>query len=111
MAITSNQTKASLKSSPKTASTQNQTSASAAAAAATSGPSISTSLANTRAILSTFDKYQKDRLAFVQSVADYAGRENNVEILQQAGVMALLKPLLNDPVPAIQQASAVALGR
>jgi hypothetical protein len=73
--------------------------------------SLTSSIANTRAILTVFEKYQKERLGFVQTIADFASREHNIEVLQTAGVMALLKPLLGDPVPAIQQAAAVALGR
>jgi hypothetical protein len=66
---------------------------------------------NQRAIFSTFEKYQKERLSFVQTIADYASKESNVEILQSTGVMYLLRPLLMDNVPAIQQAAALALGR
>lgn len=73
--------------------------------------SLSTSIANTKSILSIFEKYQKERLHFVQTVAEHASRETNVDVLQQAGAMGLLKPLLGDPVPAVQQAAAVALGR
>lgn len=69
------------------------------------------SIANTRAVLSVFEKYQKERLLFVQTVADLASRESNIEALQTAGVMSLLRPLLLDNVPAIQQAAALALGR
>lgn len=70
-----------------------------------------TTVASTRALLGVFEKYQKDRLLFVQTVADSASRENNIPALQSAGVVALLRPLLLDSVPAIQQASALALGR
>jgi hypothetical protein len=66
---------------------------------------------NTRAVLSVFEKYQKERLLFVQTIADLASRESNIEALQSAGVLALLRPLLLDSVSAIQQASALALGR
>ncbi|RKO86618.1 armadillo-type protein, partial [Blyttiomyces helicus] len=66
---------------------------------------------NTRAVLSVFEKYQKERLLFVQTVADLASRESNIDALQQAGVMSLLRPLLLDNIPAIQQAAALALGR
>jgi len=48
---------------------------------------------------------------FVQSVADLATRPQNVEALMNAGVMALLRPLLLDNVPSIQQSAALALGR
>ncbi|KAJ3018867.1 Sperm-associated antigen 6 [Thoreauomyces humboldtii] len=67
--------------------------------------------ANTRAVFAVFEKYQKERLMFVQTAADLASRESNIDALQSAGVMALLRPLLLDNVPAIQQAAALALGR
>ena len=38
-------------------------------------------------------------------------RPQNIEALQNAGVMALLRPLLLDTVPSIQQSAALALGR
>jgi hypothetical protein len=76
---------------------------------AQSGQSLS--MANTRSILTMFDKYQKDRLHFAQQVAEIAGRESNIQTLVDTGVLALLRPLLSDPVPSVQQAAAVALGR
>ena len=50
-------------------------------------------------------------MTFVQSVADLATRPQNIETLQNAGVMALLRPLLLDVVPSVQQTAALALGR
>ncbi|KAG5459412.1 MAG: hypothetical protein BJ554DRAFT_186, partial [Olpidium bornovanus] len=73
--------------------------------------SAASHLANSRAVLAVFEKYQKERLFFVQTIADHASRESNIEVLQSAGVMSLLRPLLLDNVPAIQQAAALALGR
>jgi len=64
-----------------------------------------------RLVLQVFEKYQKERVAFVTSVAEMATRPQNIEALQQAGVMALLRPLLLDNVPSIQQSAALALGR
>ena len=64
-----------------------------------------------RAISNILEKYQKERLQFVQNISDAAQRESNVEMLVQSGVMHLLKPLLNDPVPSIQQGAATAIGR
>ncbi|XP_012251743.2 sperm-associated antigen 6-like [Athalia rosae] len=64
-----------------------------------------------RIILQVFDEYQKARVSFVQTVADLASRAQNVESLENAGVLDLLRPLLSDIVPSIQQTSAVALGR
>lgn len=61
--------------------------------------------------MKVFEQYQKARLTFVQSVADLATRPQNIETLQNAGVMALLRPLLLDVVPSVQQTAALALGR
>jgi len=58
-----------------------------------------------------FEQYQKARSQFVQTVAELASRPQNIEILQNAGVMSLLRPLLLDTVPTIQQTAALALGR
>ncbi len=56
-------------------------------------------MASTRAVLQVFEKYQKDRVTFVQTVAELATRPQNIEPMQSAGVMALLRPLLLDNVP------------
>jgi hypothetical protein len=61
--------------------------------------------------LAPFEAYQKARVTFVQTVAELAQRPQNIEALQSAGVMALLRPLLLDNVPSIQQSAALALGR
>ena len=61
-----------------------------------------------KAVIQIFDRYQKERVLFVQSVADLATRPQNVEALMNAGVMALLRPLLLDNVPSIQQSAALA---
>ena len=62
-------------------------------------------------LLSTFERYQQARVAFVQAVAEAATRPANVDVMQNAGVMQLLRPLLLDNVPSIQQTAALALGR
>ena len=64
-----------------------------------------------RAISATFDTYQKARVQFVQTVAELANHAENIPALQSAGVMGLLRPLLLDNVPAIQQSAALALAR
>jgi 3-methyladenine DNA glycosylase AlkD len=64
-----------------------------------------------RAVLQVFANYQAARTTFVQTVAELAHRPQNIEALQNAGVMALLRPLLLDTVPSIQQSAALALGR
>lgn len=71
-------------------------------------------------------------MSFVQTISDLATRSQNIEILHNAGkefyccwrsdrslhlptcpagVMALLRPLLLDVVPGVQQTAALALGR
>ncbi|KAF4652621.1 Sperm-associated antigen 6 [Perkinsus olseni] len=64
-----------------------------------------------RAILQVFEEYQQSRVTFVQTVAELANRPQNIDTLQNAGVMALLRPLLLDNVASIQQSAALALGR
>lgn len=64
-----------------------------------------------RSVLQVFETYQKARIAFVQSVADLATNPKNIEVLQQAGIMALLRPLLLDSIPSVQHNAAQALGR
>ncbi|KAM6214255.1 sperm-associated antigen 6 isoform 2-T2 [Rhynchocyon petersi] len=64
-----------------------------------------------RQVLQVFEQYQKARIQFVQMVAELATRPQNMETLQNAGVMSLLRPLLLDVVPTIQQTAALALGR
>jgi len=64
-----------------------------------------------RAIHAHFQTYEKSRLVFAQTIADLAARDANIPILQTAGVIALLKPLLADTSPGTKQAAAVAIGR
>ena len=64
-----------------------------------------------REILRPFEEYQKARINFVQTIADLASKSKNIEALNAAGVMALLRPLLLDTVPSIQQSAALAIGR
>ncbi|XP_053198602.1 sperm-associated antigen 6 [Scomber japonicus] len=64
-----------------------------------------------RQIIQAFEQYQKSRMQFVQTVADLAARPQNIETLHNAGVMSMLRPLMLDVVPSIQQTAALALGR
>lgn len=64
-----------------------------------------------KAVLQPFEQYQKARVSFVQTVAELATRPQNIQALQSAGVMSLLRPLLLDNVPSISQSAALALGR
>ncbi|KAG5345979.1 SPAG6 protein, partial [Acromyrmex heyeri] len=58
-----------------------------------------------------FDQYQKARLLFVQSIADLASKSSNVDCLEAAGVIDLLRPLLVDTIPSIQHLAAIAIGK
>lgn len=58
-----------------------------------------------------FDRYQQQRLAFVQTVAELASRPGNIETLQSAGALDLLRPLLIDVSPEIQQTAALVVGK
>ncbi len=62
-------------------------------------------------VLQQFEEYQKARVKFAQAVAEAATRPQNIEVMNNAGVMQLLRPLLLDNVPSIQQTAALALGR
>ena len=62
-------------------------------------------------VLHCFEEYQKARISFVQTIAELSTHPQNVEALYSAGVMSLLKPLLLDVVPSIQQSAALAIGR
>jgi hypothetical protein len=55
-------------------------------------PAMSSSL------LQIFETYQKARVQFVQQVAEAATRPQNIDVMQNAGVMQLLRPLLLDNV-------------
>ncbi|XP_070565243.1 sperm-associated antigen 6 [Ptychodera flava] len=66
---------------------------------------------SSRQVLQVFEQYQKSRTQFVQTIAELSSRPQNIETLQNAGVMSLLRPLLLDIVPTIQQTAALALGR
>jgi 3-methyladenine DNA glycosylase AlkD len=58
-----------------------------------------------------FEAYQKARQLFVQTVADQAARGGATEALVGNHAVELLRPLLLDTVPSIQQTAALALGR
>jgi len=77
----------------------------------TKNNSLITQSYSQRSVMNVFEKYQHDRLTFVQAVADLASRETNIQALQSVDVITLLKPLLLDSVPGVQQAAALALGR
>lgn len=69
------------------------------------------SLNSHKAVAQVFESYQKARVTFVQSIAELAQSPKNIDALQKAGIMALLRPLLLDTVPSIQHNAAQALGK
>ena len=54
-------------------------------------------------VLLHFEEYQKARVKFVQAIAEAATRPQNIEVMNNAGVMQLLRPLLLDNVSSPQQ--------
>ena len=64
-----------------------------------------------RSILLPFQIYEQARATFAKSIADLAQRSENIMVLNSAGVMPLLRPLLIDPVQSIQTSAALAIGR
>jgi len=64
-----------------------------------------------RAVLSVFENYRIQRHTFAQTVADFSQRpEYAQQIIQQGGII-LLRNLLTDTSPAIQQNACLAVGR
>jgi hypothetical protein len=64
-----------------------------------------------RQIVTCFEDFQKARITFVQNVATFAERPQNIDALKESGVMFLLKPLITDPVPSVCLSASLALGR
>lgn len=65
-----------------------------------------------RTISQTFDRFNRERLIFVQSVAELSRQDSNVAPLTQADAPQLLSILLQDSTsPAIQCSAAIAIGR
>lgn len=65
----------------------------------------------TRQLATAFHRYERDRCAFVSSIAEAARIEGHAGPLNQLGAPALLLPLLDDPCPAVAHVAAAALGR
>jgi hypothetical protein len=61
-------------------------------------------------LLQIFEQYQKARVQFVQAVAEAATRPQNVDVMQNAGVMQLLRPLLLDNVSGAYRTHACCKG-
>uniref|UniRef100_A0A8C5GC82 Sperm associated antigen 6 n=1 Tax=Gouania willdenowi TaxID=441366 RepID=A0A8C5GC82_GOUWI len=64
-----------------------------------------------RQFIEAFDHYQRSKLHFVQIVADMSIKPRNIKILQEAGVISQLRPLVYEMVPSIQHNVVLALGR
>jgi len=64
-----------------------------------------------RAIQQAYERYQRERTAFVGSIFELARHEGNCELLEASDGAHLLQSLLTDPVVAIRRTSTLALGR
>ncbi|XP_026192545.1 sperm-associated antigen 6 [Cyclospora cayetanensis] len=64
-----------------------------------------------RSVSQVFEEFQRARSHFVQTLADLSQKPQNIDGLRSAGALQLLRPLLLDSIPGIQQTAAVALGR
>ncbi|KAH7819167.1 putative sperm associated antigen 6 [Monocercomonoides exilis] len=64
-----------------------------------------------RQIVICFEDYQKARISFVQNIATFAERPQNIDALKESEVMLLLKPPITDPVPSVFLSASLALGR
>ena len=64
-----------------------------------------------RGVLLPFQENQKNKISFVQKIADLSQNPKNIESLKAAGVMQELRPLLTDQNPSVQQITALAIGR
>ena len=64
-----------------------------------------------RAVLLPFQQNQKNKISFVQQIANLASNPKNIPTLQAAGVMHELCPLLTDVNPSVQQTALLAIGR
>ena len=60
-------------------------------------------------VLQHFEEYQRARVKFVQAVAEAATRPQNIEVMNNAGVMQLLRPLLLDNVQLFYQVKKIVI--
>uniref|UniRef100_UPI00358EB31A sperm-associated antigen 6-like n=1 Tax=Myxine glutinosa TaxID=7769 RepID=UPI00358EB31A len=64
-----------------------------------------------RQLLQVLEEYLKGRMHFVQTMSELASRPQNMKMLKNANVTALLQPLLLDADPSVQHIATQALGR
>ena len=64
-----------------------------------------------KVVSDTFHSYITSKLQFIQKIADHANKHDNMKGLEALGAITLVKPMLVDINPSIQQAAALALGR
>jgi len=64
-----------------------------------------------RAIQQVYERYQRERTAFVGSFSELSRHEGNCELLEASDGAHLLQGLLTDPVVGIRRTSTLALGR
>ncbi|VWU49906.1 armadillo repeat protein PF16, putative [Hepatocystis sp. ex Piliocolobus tephrosceles] len=64
-----------------------------------------------KAINQIFDDYNKSRIQFTQNISDLCLKSHNIEILINTDIIILLRPLLLDKVPIVQQNATFILGK
>ena len=64
-----------------------------------------------RTLQTAFEEFEKSKIKFVQQLADFAAKPQNIDNLHSLGVLKQLRPLLLDPTISIQNSAALALGR
>jgi HEAT repeat protein len=68
-------------------------------------------LTRARQALPCIDAFEAARLEFVQTILDNANRAESIPTLMENGVLTILRQLLLDDIPAIQETAALALAR
>ncbi|SBS91476.1 armadillo repeat protein PF16, putative (PF16) [Plasmodium ovale curtisi] len=58
-----------------------------------------------------FDDYSKSRIQFTQNISDLCLKAHNIEILINTDIIILLRPLILDKVPIVQQNATVILAK
>ncbi|CDO65110.1 armadillo repeat protein PF16, putative [Plasmodium reichenowi] len=64
-----------------------------------------------KVIQQIFEEYNRSRIQFTQNVCDYCLKSHNIEILINTDIIILLRPLILDKVPIVQQNATLILGK
>ena len=64
-----------------------------------------------KVVLSYFEEFQRSRLEFSQTIAEFAVREGNTQRILENNTLKQLYPMLFDKVPSIKYSAILALAR